>query len=111
MLYNTVNFERHISVQIKLFPNYYIACFGLCHFLTPGTKTKRETFFETLCSIALYFTNELSSNKSDYYCFLISKFNQTFSLLSMNNESFVIVSFLIKLYKTLKLDRLFLRCL
>jgi len=30
------HFERHILVQVKKFPKYYEACFGLCNFFDNG---------------------------------------------------------------------------
>ena len=64
------HFQRHISVQVKLIPNYYIAIFVFVNLLTTGTKTKRSTFFETPCSKTAqqqqYHTMDQISTVSSY---------------------------------------------
>ena len=39
------HFERHIFVQVKLFPNYYIAYFVHCNFFNYGYKNKNVHVF------------------------------------------------------------------
>ena len=53
-----LNFERHISVQAKLFPKYYIAYFGLSNIFKKIPCKYIPIFNETHCNLFAFAENQ-----------------------------------------------------